>query len=590
MCQLKNEGGKWNVHKKMQKFNKFDIVSNTAKFVEISEKIKISIKSSVELSKSFTYSEPTAVDTQLTKNSNSVVISNFVFREPLQRLKKEEESDEIGQELVERLSLLNIGNSDESSNQLDSLHEVVSNDGNEYTQTASIHLDSTNELEELENFSALTDEEDNIDASNIHLDVSIKEESEDYEASFSGNDSIGTSSICLDCVKEEYVVTSYDLNNMSQSSDYRIDNCEEQNLEIIVATTDAVDNIQTRTFDCSMEQDVQSEGASNQHNNILQTSSFQTDSFAGQNVENNENSTDNNVEAFNLSPDSSTEEIALNLHTNIVQTPAIQMDNCQERNDESTTDDNHQTSPSPDCFMEEDSKNDKNSNHPNFIVETPALQMNNSTERNAENNEVTIDGNDHIPTPNLHPDCSMEQDAQNIDVSSRHNQSCNRSHDIQTDCELKQNVENDEDVTDAGDDDDDDDDRPTVDIDPNTQITHLDVDSSKKDPPTQYQQDSQPLPFLIKHIHNITWPNQEEVCYAPVIHLFGQTCSTVMVYGVVTSLNVENGGLTQRFVIDDGSGSIKVVWKIDHRNSGQFSSFFSFLFNLKFNTKFYFIF
>lgn len=97
------------------------------------------------------------------------------------------------------------------------------------------------------------------------------------------------------------------------------------------------------------------------------------------------------------------------------------------------------------------------------------------------------------------------------------------------------------------------------DLDPNTQITHVELDSPVAPPPKIYE--SQPLPFLVKDVHKITWPNQEEVVFPPVSYLFGQTFKSVMIYGLVTSLTVEQGGLKQRFVIDDGSDSINVVWK-----------------------------
>lgn len=106
------------------------------------------------------------------------------------------------------------------------------------------------------------------------------------------------------------------------------------------------------------------------------------------------------------------------------------------------------------------------------------------------------------------------------------------------------------------------------DIDPNTQITNLQIENNNPNPRPQKHYDNQPLPFLIKHIHKITWANQEEVCYVPVMEMFGQTFDAVMIYGVVTSLNVENGGLLQRFVIDDGSDSICVVWKANNHVIG----------------------
>lgn len=109
----------------------------------------------------------------------------------------------------------------------------------------------------------------------------------------------------------------------------------------------------------------------------------------------------------------------------------------------------------------------------------------------------------------------------------------------------------------------------STDIDPNTQITHLDIENNAQNRPSQKQHDKQPLPFLIKHIKSITWPNQHEVTFAPVMELFGQTFETVMIHGVVTSLNVEKGGLTQRFVIDDGSDAITVVWKANKQITGQ---------------------
>lgn len=114
-------------------------------------------------------------------------------------------------------------------------------------------------------------------------------------------------------------------------------------------------------------------------------------------------------------------------------------------------------------------------------------------------------------------------------------------------------------------------------IDPNTQITHLDIDSYEQTAPIQKQQDNQPLPFLVKHIHSITWPNQDEVCFVPVMQLFGQKFDAVMIYGVVTSLQVENGGLSQRFVIDDGSGSISVVWRANNQLIGKFEAIDLFL-------------
>lgn len=105
-------------------------------------------------------------------------------------------------------------------------------------------------------------------------------------------------------------------------------------------------------------------------------------------------------------------------------------------------------------------------------------------------------------------------------------------------------------------------------IDPNTQITHLQIDNNKQNAPSQKHYDKQPLPFLIKHIHKITWANQDELCYVPVMEMFGQTFDVVIIYGIVTSLCVENGGLFQRFVIDDGSDSISVVWKANNHIIG----------------------
>lgn len=108
----------------------------------------------------------------------------------------------------------------------------------------------------------------------------------------------------------------------------------------------------------------------------------------------------------------------------------------------------------------------------------------------------------------------------------------------------------------------------TLDINPDTQVTHLYIDNNEHNPSPQTQYDKQPLPLFIKHVQRITWPNQDEVCYAPVMHMFGQTFDAVMIYGIVTSLNIENGGLVQRFVIDDGSGSINVVWKANNNIIG----------------------
>lgn len=114
----------------------------------------------------------------------------------------------------------------------------------------------------------------------------------------------------------------------------------------------------------------------------------------------------------------------------------------------------------------------------------------------------------------------------------------------------------------------------STDPDPNTQITHLHLNNNEHNPPpvSQKQYDKQPLPLLIRDVHKITWPNKD-VCYVPVMDIFGQTFETVMIYGIVTSLNIENGGLLQRFVIDDGSSSITVVWKANNQMIGKFNVF-----------------
>lgn len=109
-------------------------------------------------------------------------------------------------------------------------------------------------------------------------------------------------------------------------------------------------------------------------------------------------------------------------------------------------------------------------------------------------------------------------------------------------------------------------------IDPNTQITHVDIDSNEQNRPPPKQYGNQPLPLLIKHIQRITWPRQDEVYFVPEMELFGQTFNAVMVYGIVTSLTVEDNGLTQRFVIDDGSGSVNVTWKANKQLIGQFKT------------------
>lgn len=112
----------------------------------------------------------------------------------------------------------------------------------------------------------------------------------------------------------------------------------------------------------------------------------------------------------------------------------------------------------------------------------------------------------------------------------------------------------------------------STDLDPNTQITNLDIDDNEQMPPPRKQLDNQPLPLLIKHIQSITWPDHDKIPYVPAMELFGQTFDRVMVYGVVTSLNVENKGLSQRFVIDDGTGSVNVVWKANDRMIGKFET------------------
>lgn len=187
----------------------------------------------------------------------------------------------------------------------------------------------------------------------------------------------------------------------------------------------------------------------------------------------------------------------------------------------------------------------------NCHVDQSSIQFDSSMQLDDDNIVVCHSNHSTIPL-----DCSIQQAGDNNAV-------CHSNHSsFQLDCSIQREVDcNDNIQTDGG---------KSAGIDPNTQITHLDIDNNEQNPPSRKQHDNQPALFLVKHILNITWPNQEKVCYVPVMQLFGQTFDAVMIYGIVTSLCIENGGLVQRFVIDDGSGSINVVWKADAPIIGEF--------------------
>ncbi|XP_037035458.1 suppressor of Mek1-like isoform X2 [Bradysia coprophila] len=531
-----------------KKPNKLNSVT-TIRFNEISEKIKESIALLTQLSVPFQFAQPAKVSSPIS-NLNVLGISNFAFSEPLIEMSSLAIQDSEFESSIKLEDPLE--NSDDDNGRSDDSDtvpwmfliktedELVSNDGNENSSVRSD--DIVVKLEKsLEIFDEIVSNDDNEHIASVSLPLENNEES-----TVPWNCAIKISDVAISSDRSDYK-EQYDDNDV---------------------TSDDGGNSPTLSLQekCYEESDEKFELDSNDQALSVRLNGLAEYSSDDKGVGNNE--------ACNIH--SEDQEHSRLIDCNEIQVQDVQME----------------------CNEEQNVDNVMASNNSRENIQISSVTLNCSVQQSDNEKVLLKDVNENIPVPNISIAYSSTQDVDN--VSPNDNSPTNAcitgnidrnaqmkhfevdSRNVTLNCPVEQNVDGDvnenipniqtafskcQDVHNVTPTDNSDNDQTVACrsgyIDPNTQITSLEVDSHTR--PAQKLHDNQPLPFLIQHIHKITWANQEEVAFAPVMQLFGQTFNTVMIYGVVTSLTVEQGGLTLRFVIDDGSGSINVVWKASNQ-------------------------